>query len=529
MKKTKKQINTKKQARKQTGAKRMKRQGITAIILAGGLSTRCHPLTISKPKPLLPIANIPLIQHTLQALEGIADNVVIVVHFEKDKIIGFVESLKPKLHSLNIDFAIQGSALGSAHALLSAKSKISASKISANPVDTADNKLLVLNGDDLYDKHDLVMLAKYPCAVLVSRISQNAGRFGIVESKNGLMANLIEKPTVANGATGGNFDANFDANTSVDANTSGAYSAYAYTGASVLPYEIFSILSKLSRSERGEIELTDALKLMSKQQKVIVMECKGHWIPIAYPWDLLTANKAILGTLENSGSPGTISGRDKNSNREVSALYSSVIKTITNNNSEINNNKGKTNKNSFKIIKSKQGPKQNCIIMARSAVIEKGAVLKGTIVLGANTRILSGSYIEGPVVIGNDCVIGPNCYIRSYTSIGSKCHIGQAVEIKASIVMSNSNIAHLSYVGDSVIGEHVNFGAGTIVANLRHDSGNVKSTVKGALIDTGLRKLGVVVGDGAKTGIHTSLYPGRKLWPNTRTLPGQIVDKDVER
>ena len=86
---------------------------------------------------------------------------------------------------------------------------------------------------------------------------------------------------------------------------------------------------------------------------------------------------------------------------------------------------------------------------------------------------------------------------------------------------------HLSYVGDSVIGEGCNLGAGTIIANLRHDNANVKSAVKGKLIDTGRRKFGTVFGDNVHTGISTSIFPGRKLWPNTCTRPGQIVDKDI--
>ncbi len=87
---------------------------------------------------------------------------------------------------------------------------------------------------------------------------------------------------------------------------------------------------------------------------------------------------------------------------------------------------------------------------------------------------------------------------------------------------------HLSYVGDSIIGERTNFGAGTITANVRHDGGTIKSMVKGEMIDTGRRKLGAIVGDHVHTGIKTSLYPGRKLWPGTCTRPGEAVARDIE-
>ena len=156
------------------------------------------------------------------------------------------------------------------------------------------------------------------------------------------------------------------------------------------------------------------------------------------------------------------------------------------------------------------------------------ATLDGVLELGENSRILPGVYIEGICVIGKNCKIGPNCYLRGRTVIGDHCHIGQAVEIKNCVINSHTNIAHLSYVGDSVIGSHVNFGAGTIVGNLRHDGGNHRSMVDGRLIDTGRRKFGAVVGDGVHTGIHTSIYPGRKLFPGVSTLPGAVIRHDLQ-
>ena len=150
----------------------------------------------------------------------------------------------------------------------------------------------------------------------------------------------------------------------------------------------------------------------------------------------------------------------------------------------------------------------------------------GLLVVGADTRVLPGVYVEGIVVIGAGCKIGPNCYLRGSTAIGDGCHIGQAVEIKNSLIGHGSSVGHLSYVGDSVIGEKVNFGAGTITSNLRHDGGNHRSLVAGELVDTGRRKFGTVVGDGVHTGIHTAIYPGRKLGPGTTTLPNETVQVD---
>ena len=160
--------------------------------------------------------------------------------------------------------------------------------------------------------------------------------------------------------------------------------------------------------------------------------------------------------------------------------------------------------------------------------VETGAHWKGRLILGPGSRLLPGVYIEGTVAIGPDCKIGPNCYLRGRTSIAAGCRVGQAVEIKNSILFPGATVGHLSYCGDSILGAKVNFGAGTIVANLRHDGRNHRSAVDGQLVDTGRRKFGTIVGDGVHTGIHTTIYPGRKLWPQSSTRPGEIVDRDKQ-
>jgi len=224
------------------------------------------------------------------------------------------------------------------------------------------------------------------------------------------------------------------------------------------------LLKKMKKSSRGEYEIVDAIR---KLPNVAVEEAE-FWQPATHPWSLLDANEAILKQHE------------------------------------------------------KKKPK-----IAAGATVEKGATLKGYVSVGKGTLIRSGAYIEGPVVIGENCSIGPNCYIRPFTSIGNGCKVGNAVEVKNSILMEHAVISHISYCADSVIGRNANLGAGTITANLRHDNGNVKSMAKNEPIDTGRRKFGTIIGDGAKTGIHTSIYPGRKIWPGNTTVPGEVVRKDV--
>src|SRR5437879_5627769 len=93
--------------------------------------------------------------------------------------------------------------------------------------------------------------------------------------------------------------------------------------------------------------------------------------------------------------------------------------------------------------------------------------------------------------------------------------------------MDEAKVPHLCYVGDSVLGNGTSLGAGTITANLKFNDSNVDSRVKGRLVDSGQRKLGAIFGDGAKTGINVSIFPGVKIGADTWIGPGAIVKADI--
>lgn len=245
----------------------------------------------------------------------------------------------------------------------------------------------------------------------------------------------------------------------------GKVPGYANLGLYIFKPDVFEFIEKTPLSEREEYEITDTLNLMIKAGKRVVYAVySGYWNDIGRPWNLLELNEYLL----------------KN--------------------------------------KLKHDVKGS---------VEEGAVLIPPVEVGEGTIIRSGAYIIGPVKIGKNSRIGPNCFIRPYTSIGDNCHIGNAVEVKNSIIMDNSNAPHLNYVGDSIIGENVNLGAGTITANLRHDRGNIKVEIKGRLEDSGRHKLGAIIGHGVKTGINVSIYPGRKIGSGSLIGPGVVVDKNV--
>ena len=226
-------------------------------------------------------------------------------------------------------------------------------------------------------------------------------------------------------------------------------------GIYLLNQEVFPAIAETAPSLRGEYELTDTLQMLIDSGIPIVAEMIGSWLNITYPWDMLEANERLLAGMEP----------------------------------------------------------------VNHGTIEENAVLRGPVSVGEGTVIRSGSYILGPVIVGENCEIGPNCYIRPSTAIGSNCHIGSAVEVKNSIIMNNSKIPHLNYVGDSIIGEGCNLGAGTKVANLKLD----KQTISVGKIETGRRKLGVIMGDRVQTGINACLNIGCSIGNDSIVGPGMMA------
>ena len=162
-----------------------------------------------------------------------------------------------------------------------------------------------------------------------------------------------------------------------------------------------------------------------------------------------------------------------------------------------------------------------------SGKVEQGATLKGPIIVEEGAEIYSGSYIEGPVWIARGASVGPNCFLRPSTYIGENCHVGQSVEIKNSIIMRGTQVGHLTYIGDSIIGPENNFGAGSKTANLAFHNRPIKMTVEGKKISTGRRKLGIFTGEKVKTGINSSLMPGVRLFSKAIAGAHVLVQRDI--
>ena len=394
-----------------------------AVVIAAGRGTRMGPLTETRPKPLLPVAGRPIIEHVVEAAAAHVDEFVIVVGYRD-------EQLRERLgtyHGAPITYVEQPEPHGTAHAIAQARPHL-------------DDAFLTLNGD-VYITEDVVvqLVDATGTALAVQRVS-NPSAYGVVEHDNTHVTGIVEKPQhpPSNLANLG---------------------LYRFTP------EIFPAIEATPRSDRGEYEITTSLTHLLKNHTVQAVTYNGPWMDIGRPWDLLDATTHVLDDVD----------------RQV------------------------------------------------DGTVESGATLNGPVVVEPGARVRDGVYIEGPVLIQEDADVGPNAYIRGHSVIGSEARVGHAVEIKNSILMAGTAVGHLSYVGDSILGANVNLGAGTTVANLRHDDATIHVQVKGESVDTNRRKFGVIIGDKSKTGINTSLNAGVTLGTETRTNPGETVTGDKNR
>jgi UDP-N-acetylglucosamine diphosphorylase/glucosamine-1-phosphate N-acetyltransferase len=397
---------------------------VKGYILAAGEGTRMRPLTANIPKPLLPVAGRPFLEHNIESLKesGIKDIIMLVgwraqrirEHFGDGKEFG-----------VKIEYVEQKERLGTAHAIGMIRDKV-------------DSPFFCLYGDVVLTRESVRGIVehhkKVKGSVMALTTVEDPKRYGVIMVRDGVVMGISEKPEVP------------------ETNTVNA-------GAYLLDPSIFDAIAETKKSPRGEYEITDAFRTVMSKDHLYAYVIGGDWIDVARPWDLLEANRILMQGLRTD---------------------------------------------------------------IRGDVSDKATVV-GNIQVGKDSRILPGSYIVGPVIIGEGCEIGPNAYIRPSTSIGDGCKVGSAVEVKNSIVMDGTKVPHLSYVGDSVIGERCNLGAGTKVANLRLDEREVQVVIDGRRTGSGRRKLGVIMGDDVKTGINATIDVGSVIGEGTMVGMGAVA------
>lgn len=152
------------------------------------------------------------------------------------------------------------------------------------------------------------------------------------------------------------------------------------------------------------------------------------------------------------------------------------------------------------------------IAIHKTATVEKGAVLKGPLILGARCFVASGAYLRGGCWVGEGCTFGPGA------------------ELKTSFVFNGTKLAHFNFVGDSVLGTGVNLEAGSIVCNYRNEREDkqVQVRIDGNLKATGCDKFGALIGDQSRIGANAVLAPGAVLKPGSIVRRGAVFDAEVQ-
>ena len=146
-------------------------------------------------------------------------------------------------------------------------------------------------------------------------------------------------------------------------------------------------------------------------------------------------------------------------------------------------------------------------------------LLSEGVLIGKRVRIADTARIEAPAILGDGCEVRHGAYIRGSVILGKGCVVGNSSEIKNSVLFDGAQVPHFNYVGDSVLGKGAHLGAGAICSNLRSDKKNVVIKGDDLYIETGLRKLGAILGDGVEIGCGAVLCPGTVIGKNTSVYP----------
>ncbi|MBI4392788.1 MAG: NTP transferase domain-containing protein [Euryarchaeota archaeon] len=390
-----------------------------AVILAAGEGKRMRPLTANMSKCMLPVAGVPIVERLVLSLKSAGmRGATIVVGYKEERIREhFGDGRK---WDVSIDYVVQKEQLGTGHALAQIPETV--------------GRFMVANGDILVDAASVKAIASHPGFAVAGVTVKDPTEYGTFRLSGKTIQEIVEKSTTPP-------------------------SSHANAGLYMIDSTVLEAARSLSKTERGEFEIVDAVNAAIAKGARFEMVDMREWRDVGRPWHLLEANEEAM--------------------REVKTRLNGTV--------------------------------------------EKGATLKGAVQVGKGAVVRAGAYIEGPVIIGANCTVGPNCYIRPGTVLMEGAKVGNGCEVKNSIIMANAHVNHLSYVGDSIIGERVNLGAGTKVANLRHDGKTIKAKWDGQKFDTGRRKFGVVLGDDVHTGINTSLNVGVMLAAKAATRPGDVV------
>jgi carbonic anhydrase/acetyltransferase-like protein (isoleucine patch superfamily) len=159
-----------------------------------------------------------------------------------------------------------------------------------------------------------------------------------------------------------------------------------------------------------------------------------------------------------------------------------------------------------------------------AALVLPGAFLASDdIELGPGALVESGAWIAGPTLIGSGAAVRQGAYVRGSVLAMEGAMIGHATEAKNVVMLDGARAGHFAYLGDSILGNGVNLGAGTKLANLKMTSLPYRFKVGGKVTEVLRRKFGAVLGDGVETGCNSVANPGTLMGMNCRVMPNASV------
>ncbi len=151
----------------------------------------------------------------------------------------------------------------------------------------------------------------------------------------------------------------------------------------------------------------------------------------------------------------------------------------------------------------------------------------GEVAVHRGAVVEAGAVIHGPVVVSDGCVVGAHAYLRDGVFLDHGVLVGPCCEVKASFIFQGSALAHLNYVGNSLIGARTNLEAGAVLANRYNERGDKRIFVVtgGRLVSTGVEKFGALIGDDSRIGANAVTTPGTLLPPRSIVRRLELVDQ----
>jgi bifunctional UDP-N-acetylglucosamine pyrophosphorylase/glucosamine-1-phosphate N-acetyltransferase len=389
-----------------------------AIILAAGESTRTRPLTLHRPKPLIPLLGQPLLAHILDELVGIVEHVTLVVGYRADDI---RHHFGASYRGMHIHYVQQTQINGTAGALLTV-----AEQADSAGVPSLENPFFLLYGDNLISQTDLLGICQHRYA-MAGLCVDDPTAFGVLHIVDNCVQRIIEKPPEA--------PADALVNPGI----------YQFDG------QVFPALRSIPPSPRGEYELTDLIAALAEEHCVGYSSCRGHWIPVGNPWDVLIASAFLL-----------------------------------------------------------QRGKEHHASIHPDAVTE-GCEITGPVHIG-RARLEPGSHVVGPAFIGDNVVVGTgSTIVQSVLEAGSV--VGTESRIEYSVLMPQTEVADRCLMQHSLLDNHSALRTGVELSSRLFDEVKAVAETKSLLNRELLCQRGVVVGSGVKLTADTPVHAGDVLFP----------------